>query len=62
MPTDWSNLSFGAPRRFGRSEKRVKTDERDGSVAGHEVEHWDDSRDAHAIVKAPTVKARRHDP
>ena len=50
------SLSFGTKR--GQSERRVINDERDGSVAGVEVEHWDGSKDAAARPKPITVKAQ----
>jgi len=44
-----TSLSFGTKR--GQSEKRLLTDERNGSVAGVEIEHWDGSQDAIARPK-----------
>lgn len=51
-------LSFGTKVGAKPSEKRVLTDERDGSVAGVEVEHWDGSQDAAARPKSIRVKAQ----
>ena len=42
-------LSFGTKR--GQSERRIVRDERDGSVAGVETEHWDGSQDGAARPK-----------
>lgn len=42
--------SLGFPRKFGQSEKRPVVDERDGSIGGHHVVHWDGSQDAHVIA------------
>jgi hypothetical protein len=50
------SLSFGTKR--GQSERRVITDERDGSVAGVQTEHWDGSQDAAARPKTIRVKAQ----
>jgi hypothetical protein len=48
-------LGFGTKR--GQDERRVITDERDGTVAGVETEHWDGSQDAAARPKNIRVKA-----
>ncbi len=50
------SLGFGTKR--GQSEKRILTDERDGTVAGVETEHWDGSQDAAARPKTIRVKAQ----
>jgi len=50
------SLSFGTKR--GQPERRVITDERDGTVAGVETEHWDGSKDAAARPKNIRVKAQ----
>jgi|KBSSwiStaDraftv2_1062776.scaffolds.fasta_scaffold96053_4 hypothetical protein len=50
------SLSFG--RKTGQSERKVITDERDGSVAGVVTEHWDGSSDAAARPKSIRVKAQ----
>jgi hypothetical protein len=49
------SLSFG--KKTGQSERKVITDERDGSVAGVITEHWDGS-DAAARPKSIRVKAQ----
>ena len=56
MPNEYLDRikGFGAPRRWGQSQKKIKTDERDGSVAGYEVEHWDDRQDA-VVQTKPVV-------
>lgn len=48
---------FGAPRKWGQSERKPVTDERDGSIAGHHIEHWDDSQDAVVNLKPINLKA-----
>lgn len=50
------SLSFGTKR--GQSERRIIPDERDGSVAGVETEHWDGSTDGAARPKSIRVKAK----
>ena len=50
------SLSFG--RKTGQSERKVITDERDGSIAGVVTEHWDGSSDAAARPKSIRVKAQ----
>jgi len=50
------SLSFGT--RIGRSEQRVITDDRDGSVAGTVVERWDGSQEGNARPKSIRVKAK----
>lgn len=47
------SLSF--PRKMGQSEKVPVTDERDGSVGGYHVKHWDGRQDAHITPR--TVSA-----
>lgn len=50
--------SLGFLSKKGTSERRVVRDERDGSVAGVETEHWDGSQDAAARPKPVHVKAK----
>lgn len=57
-PTDWRNLSFGVMSRRGSSDRRPVTDERDGSIAGHQTEHWDGRVDATARMKPTRLKVR----
>jgi hypothetical protein len=52
--TDWKNLSFGAPRKWGKSERKPVTNENDGTEAGYHVEHWDDRQDA--VVTPKTIE------
>lgn len=52
------SLSFGTKVGAKPSEKRSITDERDGSVAGVETEHWDGSQDAVARPKTIRVRAQ----
>lgn len=54
--TDWKDKNVGVLLRKGTSHKKKVTDERDGSVAGHHIEHWDGSQDA--VAKVPTVKLK----
>lgn len=49
-------LGFGTRR--GTSSRRVVLDERDGSVAGVETEHWNDRTDAAARPKSIRIKAQ----
>jgi hypothetical protein len=51
-------LGFGTKVGEKPSERRRITDERDGSVAGVETEHWDGSQDAAARPKAIRVRAQ----
>ena len=51
-------LSFGTKVGSKPSEKRRVIDDRDGSVAGVETEHWDGSQDADARPKTIRVKAQ----
>ena len=44
--------TIAAPRKIGRSERQPVTDERDGSIAGHHVVHWDGRQDAVAIPRS----------
>jgi hypothetical protein len=50
------SLNFGT--KTGQSERKVVTDERDGSVAGVVTEHWDGRTDAAARPKPIRVKAQ----
>jgi hypothetical protein len=47
--------SIGVSLKRGTSRKKPVVDERDGSQAGYEVEHWDDRQDA--VVQAKTIEA-----
>jgi len=38
-----------------RTERKLRRSEIDGSVAGFELEHWDDHQDAHVLARAPRV-------
>jgi len=50
------SLSF--PRKVGTKKKKPVIDERDGSIGGYEIEHWDGSQDAHVLLKPVKSKAR----
>lgn len=52
---------FGAPRKWGQSEKKPVTNEDDGTRAGYHVEHWDDSQDAVVTPKPIRYKIGRTD-
>lgn len=45
---------FGAPRKWGQSERRPVIHEDTGRVAGYHEEHWDDHVDA--VVTPKPVK------
>lgn len=45
----------------GEKRKHPVTDERDGSVAGHHVEHYDGSQDAVITAKPVGAKSRLMD-
>lgn len=47
--------TVGVSLKRGTSRKKRVTDDRDGSQAGFEVEHWDDTQDA--VVQAKTIEA-----
>ena len=51
---------FGAPRKWGQSERKPVTNEDDGTQAGYHVEHWDDRVDAVAQPKPLRLKGRIH--
>lgn len=57
----WQDKGVGFLKGRGSSQKRVVTDERDGSVAGVEHERWDGSQDATVRPKPIHVKAKRID-
>ena len=58
MPTEFQEKirSIGAPRKWGGDNRKVVQSDIDGTVAGVEIEHWNDSQDA--VVKPKTVKFR----
>ena len=43
--------SLGFPRKVGQSEKVPVLDERDGSIGGYHIKHWDGRQDAHITPK-----------
>jgi hypothetical protein len=59
VATDWKNLSFGVLSRRGSAERRPVIDDADGTVAGHQTEHWDDHVDAEVRMSPIKVKARK---
>jgi hypothetical protein len=52
--------TIGAPRKRGQTKIKPVINEKDGTEAGVEVEHWDDTQDAivrpHPIRLKPTIK------
>lgn len=50
--------SLGFSLQRGSSRRKPVIDERDGSIGGHHVEHWDGSQDAVVRPKTLRVKAR----
>ncbi len=60
MPTEYQEKirSIAAPRKTGQSERKPVTDERDGSVAGHHIVHWDGRQDAVAHPKSIVVTTK----
>ena len=48
------SLSF--PRKRGQVERKVVTNEDDGSVAGYHDVHWDGSQDAHVTPKSVVAR------
>ena len=51
--------TIGVSRRRGSTERKPVIDERDGTVGGYHVEHWDDSQDAVVAAKPIRYPARR---
>lgn len=47
---------FGAPRKWGKAQKKPVVNEADGTQAGHHLEHWDDHVDA--VVTPKPLKYR----
>jgi len=54
MTTRWQEKNVGVSLRKGTTNKKPVLDDRDGSIGGYEVEHWDDHQDA--VVLAKTVR------
>lgn len=50
--------TVGVSLRRGQSKKKPVIDDRDGSVGGYEVEHWDDRQDAHVIAGNVAVHSK----
>ena len=59
----YQDKNISAPRKWGGSEKRPVVDERDGTVGGYHVVHWDDHQDAVVMPKsirvAPQIREER---
>jgi len=56
--TDYKDKGVGYLSKKGQSIRKPVTDERDGSEAGHHVEHWDDRQDAVVKIKPVAIKTR----
>ena len=56
MATKWQEKNVGALLRKGSTERKPVIDERDGSEAGHHIEHWDDRQDAVVKIKPVALK------
>ena len=52
---------FGTGRKKGTSKTKQVVNQDDGSLAGHEVEHWDDRQDANIIVNPVGARSRTQD-
>lgn len=50
--------SLGFSTRRGSTQDRVIRNDRDGSVAGRETEHWDGHVDATAMIQPVRAKAK----
>ena len=55
---EFQDKNVGVVLKKGTSQKKAVVDERDGSVGGHHIEHWDGSQDAEIIAKTTRVKGR----
>jgi len=51
----------GVVLKKGTTRKTPVIDDRDGSLGGHHVEHWDGSQDAEIIAKTHRVIGRPHE-
>jgi hypothetical protein len=49
---------FGTGRHKGEKREHPVTDERDGTVGGKHVEHWDGRQDAIVQVKPVNAKSK----
>ena len=52
MTTRWQEKGVGVSLRKGKTNKKPVLDDRDGTVGGYEVEHWDDHQDAVVLPKS----------
>ena len=63
MTTKWQAKNIAVARLKGTAEKRPVVDERDGTVGGYHVVHWDDHQDAVVMPKsirvAPQIREER---
>ena len=50
--------SLGFSTRRGSSETTVIRNDRDGSIAGRQTEHWNDRVDAQAMVQPVRAQAK----
>lgn len=53
---------FGAPRRWGSTERKPVIHEDTGKQAGYHEEHWDDHVDAVVTPKIPRLTIKRGAP
>ena len=58
MTTKWQEKGVGVSLKKGTSRRVPVTDERDGTIGGHHIEHWDGRQDVEVIAKTTRVKAR----
>lgn len=54
--SDFRGKNVGFLRRRGTSEREPVIDERDGSVGGYHVKHWDGRQDA--VVQPKTIRVK----
>jgi len=55
MTNKWREKNVGVSLRRGKTNKKPVLDDRDGTVGGYEIEHWDDHQDA--VVMPKSVRA-----
>jgi hypothetical protein len=56
MTTKWQEKGVGVLTRVGTTERKPVIDDRDGTVGGHHIEHWDGSQDA--VVQPKTIHVK----
>ena len=50
--TVWQEKNVGVSLLKGKAHRKPVVDDRDGTVGGYEVEHWDDHQDAVVMPKS----------